>query len=250
MIAPCDCSDEANLPTKTPGASNGPGFSPSISSELTITPQRLHHHSVPTSPPNGLSPTRLAGIVGIFTGCGALLALGFFLRLPEILQRRGTSPGQSLADSYYIVGTSSLILALLCFLGLRNLHGEDEKGWRNLVYGEPNDPPSKISSLKSLAEAVALGFNNPLIGLSYLGGFVARASVRIFEAIPPSIQRHFHHKARFWGHKAHFTTQGRLEIQICCLQNETLIPRSLVGCNLSLHSPVRERVLYFLRTVR
>lgn len=196
MIAPGESSGEADMPNKPPGASNSHGFSPSISSELTITPQRLHHQSIPRSQPHDISPTRLAGIVGIFTGCGALLALGFFLRLPELIQLRGTSPGQALADSYYIVGTLSLILALLCFLGLRNLRGEDDKGWRKLVHGGPDDPPSKISSLKSLAEAVALGFKNPLLGLGYLGGFVARASVRIFETIPSFISQSLGRKAR------------------------------------------------------
>ena len=189
MIAPCEDHDGANLQSKTRAASNGQDFSPSISSELTITPQRLHHQSTPRRSPNELSPTRLAGIVGIFTGCGALLALGFFLRLPEVIQRRGISPGQALADSYYIVGVLSLILALLCFVGLRNLHGEHEKGWRFLVYGSPNDLPSKLSSLKCLAEAVVLGLKDPLLGLGYLGGFVARASVSIFEAIRSFISR-------------------------------------------------------------
>ncbi len=187
--------DEAKLPSKTTGASNGHGMSPSISSELTITPQRLQ--SSPRSPPNGLSPNRLAGIVGIFTGCGALLALGFFLRLPELIQGRSTSPGQALADSYYIVGGISLVLALLCFLGLRNLQGEDEKGWRMLVYGQPEHSPSKMSSLKSLAEALALGFRNRSLGLGYLGGFVARASVRIFEAILSSKPQTFFEKHLF-----------------------------------------------------
>ena len=196
MIAPCENDDEANLPCKSPGASNGQGFSPSISSELTVTPQRLQHQTSPTIPPKGLSPNRLAGIVGIFTGCGALLALAFFLRLPDIIQRRGTPPGQALADSYYIAGALSLILALLCFLGLRNLHGEDGKGWQYLVYGRPDDPPSKTSSLKNLAEAATLGFRNPLLGLGYLGGFVARASVRIFESIHSSIQRNLCLKAQ------------------------------------------------------
>ena len=186
MIAPRENSDEANLPNKTlrVSDSDGHGFSPSISSELTVTPQRLHHQSSPKNSFSGLSPTRLAGIVGLFTGCGALLALGLFLRLPEIIQRNGTSPGQALADSYYIVASLSLILALFCFLGFRNLHGEDEKGWQNLAHGGPGDPPSRTSSLKNLADAVALGFKNSLIGLGYLGGFVARASVRIFDKIP------------------------------------------------------------------
>lgn len=189
IIAPHENNDEVDVSKNSSSASNSHGFSPSISSELTITPQRLHHQPTPKSQPYEISPTRLAGIVGLFTGCGALFALGFFLRLPELIQLRGTSPGQALADSYYIVGSLSLILALLCFVGLRNLHGEDDKGWRNLVYGRPNDAPSKISSLKSLAEAVILGFKNPLLGLGYLGGFVARASVRVFEAFPSFVSQ-------------------------------------------------------------
>ena len=195
MTAPCEDSDGANLSRKTPDTRNTHGFSPSISSELTVTPLRLDQQSISRSPSNGLTPTRLAGIVGIFTGCGALLALGFFLRLPELIERRGISPGQALADSYYIVGALSLILALSCFLGLRKLHGEDDKGWRNLVYGNLNDPISKTSSLKFFAEAVALGFQNPLLGLGYLGGFVARASVRISAEFSSSVLQTVHRRA-------------------------------------------------------
>lgn len=187
MIAPHKNSDRANLPNKTLNVRNCHEFSPSISSELTVTPQRLHHHQpAPRRSSVDIMPTRLAGVVGIFTGCGALLALGFFLRLPDIIQRMGTSPGEALADTYYIVGALSLVLALLCFLGLRNLHGEDEKGWRNLIYGGPDDLQSKLSSLRSLVDAVVLGFKDPLLGLGYLGGFVARASVRLFGVITSS----------------------------------------------------------------
>ena len=194
MTAPCEDSDEANLTRNTPDTSNAHGFSPSISSELTVTPLRLNHQSNSRNPSNGLTPTRLAGIVGIFTGCGALLALGFFLRLPELIERRGISPGQALVDSYYIVGALSLILALSCFLGLRKLHGEDDKGWRNLVYGNLNDPISKTSSLKFFGEAVALGFQDPVLGLGYLGGFVARASVRISAELCSSVLQIVHRR--------------------------------------------------------
>lgn len=180
MIAPRNNTDRANMPVQTIDARICHEVSPSISSELTITPQRLHHQPDPSSTAIDIMPTRLAGVVGVFTGCGALLALGLFLRLPDIIQRIGTSPSEALADTYYIVGASSLVLALLCFLGLRNLHGEDKKGWRNLVYGGPDDLPSKSSSLRSFVDAVALGFKDPSLGLGYLGGFVARASVRLF----------------------------------------------------------------------
>ena len=178
MIAPHEKSNEAKTLNYTLDA--GQNFAPSISSELTVTPQRLRQLPSFSKPSNESSPSRLAGVVGFFTGCGALLALVLFLRLPELFERGGIPSKQALADSYYIVGVSSLILALSCFLGLRNLHGEDEKGWRNLVYGVRDDPLSKTSSLKSLTNAVVLGFNNPLLGLGYLGGFVARASVCIF----------------------------------------------------------------------
>ena len=185
MIAPRKDNNEANLPNKSSGVSDSHGLSPSISSELTITPQRLIDQPSPRRPPYELSPNRLAGIVGIFTGCGALLALAFFLRLPELIQRStNASSGQALADSYYIVGALSLALALWCFLGLQDLCGEGAKGWRNLVRGGPDDSRSKVSNLKPLAEAVTLGFKNPLLGLGYLGGFVARASVRTFATIP------------------------------------------------------------------
>ena len=209
MTAPCEDSDEANLTRKTPDTSNAHGFSPSISSELTVTPLRLNNQSNSRTSSNALTPTRLAGIVGIFTGCGALLALGFFLRLPELIERRGISPGQALADSYYIVGALSLILALSCFLGLRKLHGEDDKGWRNLVYGNLNDPISKTSSLKFLGEAVALGFQNPLLGLGYLGGFVARASVRISAELSSSVLQTVYRRA-YSGAKRLGLPLGRL----------------------------------------
>lgn len=204
MIAPREQSDSANLPSKTPVGGNYQDISPSVSSELTATAQRLQPQSSSRSSPNDPSPSRLAGIVGIFTGCGALLALGFFLRLPEIIQRRGTALGQALADSYYIVGALSLILAVLCFIGLRNLHGEDEKGWRNLIYGGPDDPRSSISSLKSLTDAVALGFKNPLLGLGYLGGFVARTSVRSVRVIPSSTPQIICLTYPFWAYAGLF----------------------------------------------
>ena len=156
------------------------GVSPSISSELTITPQRLQRHGSPTNAKTEESPTRLAGIVGLFTGCGALIALAIFLRLPELIQRTGTQPGQALADSYYIVGALSLALSIICLIGLRHLRGEDGKGWSALMYGKKEDVSShaggRLSALWSFTDSIMLGFKSPLLGLGYLGGFVARAS--------------------------------------------------------------------------
>ena len=179
MIAPQQKVEIHSQATTTP-PTNGHGISPSISSELTITPQRLQSQASPSSKSAEQSPTRLAGIVGLFTGCGALLSLGIFLRLPELIQRHGVQPGQALADSYYIVGALALILSIICFVGLRHLSGENGKGWGALVYGQRKDPSfrgeEKFFSSRSLFESIKLGFESRLLGLGYLGGFVARAS--------------------------------------------------------------------------
>ena len=115
------------------------------------------------------APTRLAGIVGLFTGCGALLALALFLRLPDWFQMTGTIPEKALMDSYYIVGAVSLVVSLFCYAGLRHLKGEDGKGWRALIYGTAGEGestfPTGLSSLESLFKSVAMGYQNTQLGL-------------------------------------------------------------------------------------
>ena len=61
------------------GASHA--LAPSISSELTITPARFHSsddgtdENAPAKKDTVASTSHLAGLVGVFTGCGALVAL-------------------------------------------------------------------------------------------------------------------------------------------------------------------------------
>ena len=125
---------------------------------------------------------RLAGIVGLSTGFGALLALGVFLRLPELIQRFGVESEPALVYTYYVVGASSLVLSPLCHVGLRHLDGEGGKGWRALLSGRfVNENPDSAcwnyaSTARSLPRSIALGFSNPSLALGYLGGFVARSS--------------------------------------------------------------------------
>lgn len=178
--------------------------SPSIPSELTITPQRLNHQEsqFPAKPEqasasSNSSPTRLAGFVGLFTGCGALIALGLFLPLPAWFQKAGVGPGQAVTDAYYIVGAIALVISAACFYGLRNLLGEEDKGWRNLTKGRASEDTGtgtggSLSSLTLLLEAVRLGYQSPLLGLGYLGGLVARASsIGISLFIPLFVNAYF-----------------------------------------------------------
>ncbi|MCJ1359786.1 MAG: hypothetical protein MMC33_009789 [Icmadophila ericetorum] len=175
--------------------------SPSISSELTITPARLHApvktdlQNVEPSP--AASPTRLAGLVGVFTGLGALLALGVFLPLPARFQKLQYNAGEAVTYTYYIVGLVALLVAAYCALGLRKLNGEEQKSWADIISlrkqaASPSKVYPKLAYWRLLYKSIQLGYQHPLIGLGYLGGFVARASsVGISLFIPLYVNTYF-----------------------------------------------------------
>ncbi|KAH6681641.1 MFS transporter-like protein [Halenospora varia] len=194
--------------------------SPSLDSEVTITPANFNGRPR-QSAVNGngtikkgktsisSSPPRLAGLVGVFTGCGALVALAVFLPLPaQFSHLKGITQGQAVADSFYVVGVVALFVACFCFFGLRGLQGEEGKGWRLLLGRSPSHKYQGVPSEEGI-EAVAkrvpflpywrllldstvLGFKDAQIGLGYLGGFVARASsVGISLFIPLYINAYF-----------------------------------------------------------
>ncbi|KAF2663730.1 MFS general substrate transporter [Microthyrium microscopicum] len=173
-----------------------PDFTPSISSELTITPARTL-----LSPPSSnihdpqASSSRLAGYVGMATGLGALLALFLFLPLPAHLQAIGQSRSQAVASSFYIVASVALAVGIICIFGLANLPGEGPKSIGHIISrrsdlrGE-HPPPTAYPAL--LVRAVALGFRDGDVGLAYVGGFVARASsVAISLFIPLYVNAYF-----------------------------------------------------------
>ena len=199
---------EALVPTATqPRAQNGAshGATPSISSELTITPARYTSRS--SSPTAGLTGSKveaspapkLAGIVGMLTGCGALVALLLFLPLPTRFQDGGASRSQSVADSFYVVGAVALVVAIGCLFGLRNLSGEEGKSLGQLLKikalrsSDVIMAESRLPSYPALIRtAVSLGFQDVNIGLGYVGGFVARASsVAISLFIPLYVNAYF-----------------------------------------------------------
>ena len=86
-----------------------------------------------------------------------------------------TDPINALKDSYYIVASIALLLSVICFLGLRNLEGEDGKGWK-ILFRPASEERESSNHSANLLEAMMLGFRVPRLGIAYLGGFVARAS--------------------------------------------------------------------------
>lgn len=177
--------------------------SPSASSELTVTPERLRGYEQANEESakwlrSKVSSTRLAGFVGAFAGCGALVALGCFLPLPALFQKLNTSPEKALTYTYYLVGCLALLAASLCFVGLRRLKGEEGKSW-TAVFGATAGTRS-ASTVKTpnpafyklFIKSMKLGVESQLIGLGYLGGFVARASsVGISLFIPLYVNNYF-----------------------------------------------------------
>ncbi|KAH7563328.1 hypothetical protein J3E72DRAFT_386173 [Bipolaris maydis] len=177
----------------------------SISSELTVTPARFrssspedYTQSQPANRDTSASTSQIAGLVGTFTGCGALVALLVFLPLPTKFQNAGEGPAQAVADSFYVVGAIALLVALGCFFGLRELPGEEGKGWKRLIHkGDHKDVDSHLtrdvvlSYPRLFLESVRLGFTSPNIGLGYVGGFVARASSVAISLFIPLFTNHY-----------------------------------------------------------
>ncbi|KAK7988617.1 U3 small nucleolar ribonucleoprotein Mpp10 [Apiospora arundinis] len=149
----------------------------SFESDATITPETFtratseDRASRDGAEGSGRKPSALAGLVGLFTGCGALVSLIFFLPLPAQFSK---------------LAVVSLLVAVFVFIGLRGLKGEEGKGWRMLLgLRKKGSHGSEASGAKLhkplpyhrlLLSSIRLGFTDPHIALGYLGGFVARAS--------------------------------------------------------------------------
>lgn len=164
--------------------STGHTHAPSVASDLTITPAnyssvRGSRHKLSPTSGNGDSVSKVAGFVGMATGCGALIALSVFLPLPARFQHGGIDPGPALQYAYYVVGVIALLLAFICFIGLRGIQNEDDT--RRREYSQSANVDTSIlakirSGTDSLFNALMVGFRHKNIFIGYVGGFVARAS--------------------------------------------------------------------------
>ncbi|KAI1355586.1 hypothetical protein F5Y01DRAFT_269127 [Xylaria sp. FL0043] len=220
-----------------------PSIAVSLESDVTITPERFNEASVGSGDPNaarrgssashafhspaadtkGRKPSALAGLVGLFTGCGALVALVLFLPLPAYFSKKdGVTPAQAITYSFYVVAAVALAVAIFVAIGLRGLKGEEGKGWRMLLGLKHQDSTTSPSSATShdgttqynpgsysdnskhtyapkplpyrhlLLSSLRLGATDPHIALGYLGGFVARAStVAISLFLPLYVNTYF-----------------------------------------------------------
>lgn len=199
----------AGLPAVTHGTLKDEIQDEPLPSNLTDSSQyqdnRQSRRGVESTLTSKPSSSKLAGFVGTCAGCGALLSLAIFLPLPARFEKHGLAPPEAIRRSYYIVGGVALLISGFCFLGLRNLPGEEGKGWKLLLASQSiflrtagNNQTSSVAKKAPLplwrlfSNAVTLGFRNRIIGLGYVGGFVARASsVGISLYIPLYVNRFY-----------------------------------------------------------
>lgn len=181
------------------------GSTSTIATEATLTPGNWRSVSEERRARDidktATTTSRTAGLVGMFTGIGALIALGAFLPLPAWLEKSGQSPAASVQYSFYIVAAVALVVAVFCSVGLRWLPGEESKGWRTLLGNLKASDAGRVSNMagdqamsysKLLKESVRLALTDPAIGLGCVGGFVARASsVGISLFIPLFVNAYF-----------------------------------------------------------
>lgn len=198
--------EEERRSARKPGQqSNRNSVAMSVESDMTITPERYSRSRSADSKRSedaaaeemredekGKKPSALAGLVGLFTGCGALVALSLFLPLPaNFSKREGVTPAQAITYSFYVVGIVALFVAVFVFFGLQGLKGEEGKGWRMLLKSKKQDTITACNGAvlsdesrahKPLAyrhllmSSLRLGLTDRHIAIGYLGGFVARAS--------------------------------------------------------------------------
>ena len=156
-------------------------------------PRHPHQSEVPPSPPLSPHPrqitrpptspsSKLAGIVGLFSGFGALLALAVFLPLPTLLdasRRPSNTPedptgsitgtGTGLKRSYWIIAIYAVVCGIACWLGLphyggdvqnrrtrngtaRSLIGGDISRWWQGLFGKRRREEDSLEAERLLSE--------------------------------------------------------------------------------------------------
>ncbi|KAL2870016.1 putative MFS transporter [Aspergillus lucknowensis] len=183
--------------------------------------ERVHLGSTANAP-----SSRLAGFVGMCAGCGALVSLVVLLPLPAHFQQRGFSPPEAIQYSYYTAALVALLVSACCFIGLRDLPGEDGKTWTSLWTASQPDIQTSIARKHSyptlikvrmpylyrFGSAIALGFHNGDILIGYLGGFVARASsVGISLFIPLFVNNYYRRSGLCDGQPTEGTNPGDIK---------------------------------------
>ena len=209
----------AVLPVVTGSTEDTQAQHAALSTDSTLTPDRPPSPDVADEEDEARSvenspSSRLAGFVGMCAGGGALVSLALFLPLPTRFQKAGLSPPQAIRYSYYVVALVAVLISTCCLFGLKNLPGEEGKGWKALWssfkrhshesgYEDRSYGVRKLPYWKQLNTALVLGFQNQDILLGYIGGFVARASSVGISLFIPLFVNHYYRRSGLCDNHPH-----------------------------------------------
>ncbi|GIH97480.1 MFS transporter [Planobispora siamensis] len=107
---------------------------------------------------------RSYGLVGLFSGLGAMVAVLALVRLPQILESGGTAPVTAARLSFLAVAAAVLAAGALM--------------WFTLSKARAAPAAARVPLARLIAEGVALA-RDPGVALSYAAAFVARADLAV-----------------------------------------------------------------------
>jgi len=128
---------------------------------------------------------KIAGLAGLCTGLGALIAVIVFLPLPRFFSSHGWGLKSAVQHSFYVVGSVAFFLSIVMFFGLKRDH---TKGFTTL-FGKNRNQGGK-GYFKLMGEGF-LAARDPRITLAYIGGLVARADSIVISLFIPTVVSHY-----------------------------------------------------------
>ncbi|ORY51043.1 MFS general substrate transporter [Rhizoclosmatium globosum] len=120
---------------------------------------------------------RLAGLVGLCSGLGALLALFVFMPMPF----KFGDAAKGLRVTFLIVGLLSVIFAVLLFFFLKPIKAPEED---DADKTEPEETESRKTFIQTAKEGI-LAAKDPKVLLGYVGSFLARGDTVIITLFVP-----------------------------------------------------------------
>ncbi|ANB14484.1 putative membrane protein [Sugiyamaella lignohabitans] len=151
--------------------------------------------------PKSYRNAKLAGLVGVVTGIGAVLSVSLFLPLPTWLDRNSGGENDAkiaLRNSYYIVSAIAFFVSILLFLGLHKDRSKSFRLWLNGGSVSIFDEAALDTMPDSLPyfQTIKMGFlaaKDRQVALSYVGGLVARsATVALTLFVPLAVNFYFY----------------------------------------------------------
>ncbi|MBG0828312.1 MFS transporter [Planomonospora sp. ID67723] len=107
---------------------------------------------------------RSYGLIGLFSGLGAMVAVLALVRLPKILEDGGTAPVTAARLSFLIIAAVVLAVGVLM--------------WFTLSKRRVSAAAERVRLVRLVREGLALA-RDPGVALSYAAGFVARADLAV-----------------------------------------------------------------------